>query len=224
MPPPEDAQPGSMKRFLFTGLAAILPTLLIVLILVKGFDLVHALAGEHVADLLFNTATPRFWQRLTADLVALAGLVALMLGAGLLVGSVFGRHILEAGEHLLLRLPIVKGIYPALRQLTDFMVSNKTAGHFRNVVAIPYPHPGIYSIGFVTGDGVPEVNAATGKPMLSVFVPSSPAPFTGWICLVPKEQAVPLRMTVEEALRYCISVGVSHPVAPPPGSLPPAKA
>jgi uncharacterized membrane protein len=205
----------SLKAFLFTGLAALLPSLLLALILVQGFNLVHALGGSAVAELLFPPRTPLpFWERLVADLISLALLITLTLGAGLLVRSVFGRQILDLMEQGVQRIPLVNRIYPALRQLTDFMVSNKRPAEFQRVVAIPYPHPGVYSVGFVTGEGLSEI---AGGRLLTVFVPCSPLPFTGWICLVPAEQATPLRMTVEEAIRFCVSVGVSRPGASPQG-------
>ena len=206
----------NFRAFLFTGLAAILPTLLIALIVVKGFDLIHGLGGAQIAAALHGGpgAAP-FGLRLAGDFLALGLFVALALAAGFLVRSVFGRHILELLEQGLLRIPLVRGIYPALRQLTDFLVAGKRPSEFQRVVAVPYPHPGIWSIGFVTGEGIAEVSEAAGKPLLTVFVPSSPAPFTGWICLVPREQAIQLKMSVEEAVRFCVSVGVSRPAGTP---------
>ena len=196
MPEPDRIPRWSLKAFLFTGLAAMLPSLLVALILVKGFDLVHALGGSTVAGLLFPPRTPLpFWERLVADLIALALLITLTLGAGLLVRSVFGQHILNLMEQGVQRIPLLNRIYPALRQLTDFMVSSKRPAEFQRVVAIPYPHPSIYSVGFVTGEGLPGI---PGGPLLTVFVPSSPMPFTGWLCMVPAEQAISLRMTVED--------------------------
>ena len=103
--------------------------------------------------------------------------------------------------------------------MTDFLVSQKRPSEFQRVVAVPYPHPGVYAIAFVTGEGLAEVEAATGRRILTVFIPSSPLPFTGWICLTPQDQTIPLSMTVEEALRYCVSAGVSKP-AQGPGSIP----
>ena len=209
LPPPR----LGFKGLLFAGLAAVLPALLVALILVKGRDLVHSLGGQYVAPLLFPRMAPPLplGPEILADLAALAVLVGLVLGAGLLVRNVFGRHMLELTEHALLRLPVIRHLYPALRQLTDFLVSQKRPAEFQRVVAVPYPHPGAYAIGFVTGEGLPEVEAAAGRRMLTVFIPSSPVPFTGWICLTPQDQAIPLSMTVEEALRTFVSAGVSGP-------------
>ncbi len=222
---PQPPRSFGLKALLFTGLAAVLPTLLITLIIVKGFDLVHGMGGSHIAEFLFpGHAVPLPLKlQLAADLTALLLLVALVLGAGLLVHNVFGRHLLEIAEQGLLRLPGMRHLYPALRQLTDFLVSQKRPSEFQRVVAVPYPHPGIYAIGFVTGEGLREVETATGRRMLAVFIPSSPVPFTGWICMTPQDQAIPLSMTVEEALRYCVSAGVSKPgQAPAAVPLPPA--
>ena len=219
-----DSQPPrgfGLKGLLFAGLAAVLPALLIALIIVKGFELVHGLGGSHVAELLFPRHPIPLPLRLqvTADLTALLLLVGLVLGVGLVVHNVFGRHLLEIAEQGLLRLPGMRHIYPGLRQLTDFLVSQKRPAEFQRVVAVPYPHPGVYAIGFVTGEGLPEVDAATGHRMLTVFIPSSPIPFTGWISLVPQDQTIPLAMTVEEALRTFVSAGVSRP-SQAPGHLP----
>lgn len=205
-------RPGwSLKGFLFAGLAAVLPTLLVIVILVKGLGLVHSLGGESVTAFLFPIAHEERVPRLLGDLLALALLVVTALGVGFLVRFVFGRHILDLAEQGILHVPLVNRIYPALRQLTDFLMSGRRPEEFQRVVLIPYPHPGIYSIGFVTGEGLPEAEAAAGKRFLTVFVPSSPLPFTGWICLIPAEQAVPLKISVEEALSFCVSAGVSRP-------------
>ena len=208
-----------LKGLLLTGLAAILPALLIVLIIVKGFELVHSMGGSHVAEFLFSghpNPLP-LWMQVAADLTALLLLVALVLVTGLLVQHVFGRQLLEVAERALLSLPGMRHVYPGLRQLTDFLVSQKRPAEFQRVVAVPYPHPGVYAIGFVTGSGLPALEAVTGRPMLTVFIPSSPLPFTGWICLTPQDQAIPLPMTVEEALGVFVSAGVSKPVG---GTLP----
>lgn len=203
---------ATLKTLAFAGLAAILPTLLIILIVQQGFDLVHAIGGSYVYATLFHDKGAA--ERVLSDLIALALLVTLVLGAGFLVGNVFGRQILDLLERSLLRIPLIKAIYPALRQLTDFLVSGKRPAEFQRVVAIPYPHPGVWSIGFVTGEGLPDAAKATGRKLLCVFIPSSPAPITGWICLVPQEDAIPLKMSVEEAIRFCVSVGVSRPGGP----------
>ena len=210
-----DPRPGwSLKGFLFAGLAAVLPTLLVIVVVAKGLDLVHSYGGGQVTGFLFPRDPGGLSARMVGNLLALALFVALALGIGLVVRSVFGRQILDLLEQGILRIPLVNRIYPALRQLTDFLMSGRRPEEFQRVVAIPYPNPGLYSIGFVTGEGLPEVEAAGARRFLTVFVPSSPLPFTGWICLVPAEQAIPLQISVEEALSFCVSAGVSRPGRP----------
>ena len=87
---------------------------------------------------------------------------------------------------------------------------------------MPFPTQGVWSIGFVTGDGMKSLNEATGKHLLSIFVPTSPTPFTGYVIYVPREDVIPLPISIEEAMRIQISVGVLHPPhqAVSPGTLP----
>jgi uncharacterized membrane protein len=97
-----------------------------------------------------------------------------------------------------------------VKQVTDFVLSEKRAA-FRTVVAVPYPRPGIYSLGFVTGEGWKSINRASGGEMVQVFIPSSPTPVTGYVVFVRRDEIVELDLTVDEALRFSISGGVIVP-------------
>jgi uncharacterized membrane protein len=113
-------------------------------------------------------------------------------------------------EKALMNIPVVKKIYPYIKQITDFMFKRKALS-FNKVVAIQYPRKGVWSVAMVTGTGLKKVVGSAEKEFLTVFVPTSPTPFTGYVIMTPKEETMELDMTIEEALRFTISGGVITP-------------
>lgn len=140
-------------------------------------------------------------------LVAVAG----VLVAGVLIASFIGRRLLRAGEHFIARVPVIKIIYPYAKQVTEFVFSEKRRVRYSQVVAVEFPRPGSYSIGFVTGDGLSDLRLIAKKSLLNVFVPCSPAPMSGFAIIVPAEDVIFLNMTVDQAMRFIISAGVIVP-------------
>jgi uncharacterized membrane protein len=113
-----------------------------------------------------------------------------------------------------MRFPIIRFIYPLFRQVTDFVFSERRL-QFQTVVAIEYPRRGIWSIGFLTGHGFDAIERRVGQRLVSVFVPSSPTPMTGYLVFIPEEDVRPISITVEEAFRLVLSGGVIRPGAFP---------
>ena len=145
------------------------------------------------------------------DLAGLVLAVAAVYVLGRLVGGYIGRRLLAAFESGMLSVPGIRSVYPALKQVVEFLFgSEKQKLSFSRVVMIEYPRPGIWSMGLVTGDAAREVRAAVGDAV-TVFVPSSPTPFTGWTVTVPRDQVREIPITIDEALRYLVSAGVVAP-------------
>jgi uncharacterized membrane protein len=111
-----------------------------------------------------------------------------------------------------MRFPIIRFIYPFIRQVTDFIFSERRVS-FRTVVAVEYPRKGCWSIGFTTGKGLEAIEKRAGRELMSVFIPSSPTPMTGYVIFVSIEDAIVLDLTVDEAFRLVISGGVIKPEA-----------
>ena len=127
---------------------------------------------------------------------------------GLLARNYFGRKIIEWVDSALMRIPLLNKIYSATKQVNDaFSSTNKTA--FRTVVLVEFPHPGVYSIGFITSDQQAEVQAKTGQKMVCVFVPATPNPTSGFLLMVPEDKVLKLGMSVPDAIKYIISLGPS---------------
>lgn len=152
----------------------------------------------------------QFWVygrgQVTGFVVAIIGVC--MIGAFL--ASVMGRTLWHMIEKTLANVPLVKQVYPYIKQVTDFLLAKKSLS-FSKVVAFQYPRKGTWSIGLVTGSGLKKVVSTLDKEFLTVFVPTSPTPFTGYVIMTPKDETIELEMSIEEALRYVISGGVITP-------------
>ncbi|NLK42588.1 MAG: DUF502 domain-containing protein, partial [Planctomycetes bacterium] len=127
------------------------------------------------------------------------------------LASVMGRTIWRFLENTLANIPLIRSVYPNIKQVTDFLLAKKDLT-FSKVVALEYPRKGTWSIGLVTGTGIKRVAAAAKDEFLTVFVPTSPTPFTGYVIMTPKSETIELDYTIEEALRFVISGGVITPV------------
>jgi len=147
---------------------------------------------------------------------SIAGFVLALVGVcivGLVLASVVGRALWRTIENFILNTPGIRRIYPYIKQVTDFLLAPEQQRKlsFSRVVAVEYPRKGIWSVGMVTGSGLKKVSENVKRDFLTVLVPTSPTPFTGFVILVPKKQAIDLDMTIEEAFRFFISGGVITP-------------
>ena len=138
----------------------------------------------------------------------IAFIVVVFVGAFL--ASFIGRTLWRIFERAFMKAPVVRKIYPHIKQVTDFFLTKEKLA-FRRVVAVEYPRKGIWSIAMVTGTGLEKINESHQKDFLTLFVPTSPTPFTGYVIMVSKDEVVELNMSVEEAVRFTISAGVISP-------------
>ena len=120
-------------------------------------------------------------------------------------GWIYGRF-----EWLLNRVPLVNNVYSTVKQLTDFVFTEREV-EFNRVVAVEYPRVGIYSIGFLTGDGLRDCVEAAPEALVSVLIPASPMPMSGFTIMVPRSGVIDLNLTVDQALQYIVSCGVLLP-------------
>jgi uncharacterized membrane protein len=131
---------------------------------------------------------------------------------GAFLASVLGRSIWRGVERLMLNTPILKQIYPYVKQITDFFFKEEeTKKMISKVVAFEYPRKGMWSVGYVTGDGLRKISQGRQKEFVTILVPTAPTPLSGFVVMVPKEETIELDMSIEDALRFIISVGVIVP-------------
>ena len=203
-----------MKKYLIAGLLVWLPMAVTIWVL-------HAVLG--LLDGLFawllsasQTVLPEGASATLELLKQIPGLgVIVMLAALLLTGmfaaNIVGQWWLRQGGRLLQRIPIVKSIYSSVKQVSDTLFSS-SGNAFREAVLVQYPRQGSWTIAFVTGKPGGEAAEHLPGDYLSLYVPTTPNPTSGFFLMVPRGDVIELRMSVDEALKYIISMGV---VAPP---------
>ncbi len=140
--------------------------------------------------------------------LVIAAIIVLFLGY--LASGFLGRSLITGFDKALTRIPLVRSVYPYTKQLVDFFLSDNEL-EFDTVVAAPYPSEGVWAIGFVTGGGLKTVHEELDGTYLSVFIPTSPMPMTGFTVFLPAEKLIPLDISVDEALRVTVSAGVLVP-------------
>lgn len=151
---------------------------------------------------------------IVVDLLNLAvGLTVPLLSIlliGLMARNIGGRWLLDVGEQLLQAIPLAGAVYKTLKQLLETLLKD-TNGKFRRVILVEYPRKGVWAIGFVTGALSNEIQSQINRPMLSVFIPTTPNPTTGWYAIVPEEEVINLKMPIEDAFKIIISGGIVAP-------------
>lgn len=153
--------------------------------------------------------------RVVLDLFGLLAAILVIYFVGAVVGSFIGRRLIDRGEKLLKKVPLVGQVYPSVKQVTEFFFGSEKEKRlrFNRVVAVEYPRKGLWSIGLVTGDTLRSIQEQSGGECVTIFVPSSPTPFTGYVITALVKDTIALSATIEEALRFTISGGVIVPEA-----------
>lgn len=191
-----------LRRWFVAGLIVWLPiaaTLVVVRFIVNLLD----------ASLLL---IPPFWRPDIPGLGVLLSIV-LLIATGAFAANFLGRQALSWAESLLDRIPIVRSVYGGIKKLAETVFAD-TSVSFRQPILFEYPRKGIWSIGFVTGNPIGEVQNKTAEEVITAFVPTTPNPTSGWIIFLPKKDVIWLDMSVEDAMRLIISLGVVTPDSP----------
>ncbi len=194
-----------LRRYLITGILIWVPagvTFLVLRLLVDLMDRTLLLLPPSIRpETVLGFRVPGLGILLT---------VTLLLVTGFLAANLIGRRLVALWESILARIPLVNKIYSGAKQISEALFSDKRQA-FRKVLLVEYPRRGAWSLAFLTSKDLGEIQAKTDKQVLCVFVPTTPNPTSGFLITVPKEDVVELDMTVEEAFRMIISLGVLVP-------------
>lgn len=209
----------TLRSYLLAGLIVWLPVLITFVVI------------RFIVDLLDSTMAllPKAYQPEQLFGIYIPGLgviisLALLLITGLIAKNFLGERLVSFGESLLTRIPLVRSVYNASKQVIETIFASNSQA-FRKVVLVEYPRKGLWTVAFLTGSNqlnesffaAPEhakkfVLQDPDKALLSVFVPTTPNPTSGFLLMVPKEETIELAMSVDEALKFIISLGVMNPV------------
>jgi uncharacterized membrane protein len=164
-------------------------------------------APERADDLPFSQFVEGIAPQWLGFLLALL----LVFTVGIVFRGYLGRQLLKLIESFIRQIPLIKIIYPYAKQVTEFFFEEKNQIEYETAVAVEYPRKGIWSLGFVTSSGFKAVSDFADEEMVSIFIPSSPTPITGYTILASRDSIIQLDLSVEEVLRFTISGGVILP-------------
>lgn len=185
-----------LRNYFATGLLVILPAVVTAYVLWKVFKWVDGFLGNLIGEYLGYQ-------------IPGVGFVATVVGIwfiGLLASNFIGRRFIALGEWILVKIPLVNKIYIGVQQIASVLLRDKRPV-FQKAVMIEYPRRGVYSVAFVTNRSDTDFPVEGGKMLVSLFLPTTPNPTSGFLLILPEEDVIPLSMTVEEAVKLIISGG-----------------
>ncbi|MBH1988322.1 MAG: DUF502 domain-containing protein [Burkholderiales bacterium] len=210
-----------MKKYILTGLLVWLPlaiTIWVLMNVVGALDGVFAWLVVAAQTVLPESLRPFLQQLREIPGLSVIIVVAALLLTGMAVSNMAGQWLVTQSTRVFSNIPIVKSIYTSVKQVSDTLFSSSGQA-FREAVLVQYPRPGSWTIAFVTGKPSGEVADKLPGDLVTLYVPTTPNPTSGFMLMVPRTDVHELQMSVDEALKYIISMGV---VAPPTGPTPSA--
>ena len=169
------------------------------------------LSQANANDVYLRFVRLNYLKRPVVIVVFLCLFVIVLYVLGKFLAAGIGRITLRLFERVINRVPIIRNVYSSVKQVTDFLFTEREM-EFNRVVAVQYPSQGIWSIGFVTGESMQSLHDSIGEPVLSVLMPTSPMPATGFTITVPKSRTIDLGITVDQAIQFVVSCGVVVPI------------
>ena len=209
-PRPRARSPWSLRRFLVAGMLVWLPILATIWVV----RFVVSIADQTLV-LLPLAYRPEALLGFQVPGLGFVFAFAVVLLTGLAVTNLIGRQLVAWWEELLQRIPLVRSVYGGVKSFTESVLSSSNS--FRQVVAVRFPHPGAWSLGFVTSEQVPEVGARTGTDLVCVFVCAAPNPTSGFILFVQRRDLIVMDLSVDAAMKMIVTCGVvvpEHPTSP----------
>lgn len=198
---------SSIRSYLLAGLVVWLPILVTIGVLRFIIDLLDQtlalLPNAYQPEHLLGHHIPGFGVILSLLLLIITGVIAT---------NILGQKLVSWGESILAKIPLVRSIYNAVKQVLNAVISTNSEA-FRKVLLIEYPRKGLWSIAFQTGADNKEINDKTSEEMISLFVPTTPNPTSGFLMMLPKQEVIELDMSIDEALKFIISLGVMVPTS-----------
>jgi uncharacterized membrane protein len=197
---------SSLRRYFISGLLVWLPIWITILALKFLVDILGAtltlLPIKYQPDALLGVHIPGIGMIITLGVILLTGF---------LVANFIGRQFVALWDSFIGRIPLVRTIYMGVKQVLHTLFT-PGGQSFRKVLLVEYPRPGMWSLAFQTGDGTPEVSKSLdGEAMVSIFIPTTPNPTSGFLMMVARKNVIEMSMSVEQALKFVISLGVVQP-------------
>ena len=196
-----------MKKYLITGLLIWIPLVITIWVLKIIFDML-----DQSLLLLPEHWRPDAWLPFHIPGLGAVLTIAVVFGTGVFARNFFGAQLVQLWHQVLHRIPVVNSIYSSVKQISDTVFSSSGQA-FRKALLVQWPHEGMWTIAFLTGIPGGDVTNHVPPDCVSVYVPTTPNPTGGYFVIVQRSQVIELDMTVDQALKYIISMGVVPPVS-----------
>ncbi len=194
------------RRYFFTGLAVTAPIGITVYLSVIFINLID----NNVKDLVPSKYNPDTYLPFNIPGTGLIVAVISLILIGFFTAGIFGRFFVRVGENIINKLPVVRSIYNALKQIFQTILGSSSKA-FREVVLIQYPRKDLWAVAFITSETKGEVKAKLKNKSVNVFLPTTPNPTSGFLLFVPSKDVIRLKMNVEEGMKLVISGGIITP-------------
>ena len=194
------------RAYLFTGILVTAPTFITVYLawIFIGF------VDSRVTPLIPEASNPETYLPFAIPGLGLVVLIFFLMLIGALTAGFIGRFWIRFSEQLLNRMPVMRSVYTAVKQILETVLAQQSNA-FRQAVLIEYPRRGAWAIGFITSRTEGEVQNITEEECINVFIPTTPNPTSGFLLFIPKQDIVHLNMSVEDAIKMVISGGIVTP-------------
>ena len=200
-----------MKKYLITGLLIWIPLVITIWVLKLIVDVL-----DQSLLLLPEQWRPDVWLPVHIPGLGAILTIVIVLATGIFATNFFGAQLVELWHHILQRIPVVNSIYSSVKQISDTLFSSSGQA-FRKALLVQWPREGMWTIAFMTGTPGADVARHLPADCVSVYVPTTPNPTGGYFVIVPRASVIELDMSVDQALKYIISMGVVPPVPPSDG-------
>jgi len=195
-----------VRKYFITGLLIWIPLVITLWVL----DLVVSTMDSTLL-LLPDQLQPKSWLGFNVPGLGVVLTLVVVFVTGLAAANIIGQRLVQMGEALVAQIPVVKTIYTSVKQVSDTLFSSSGQA-FRKAVLVRFPHTDAWTVAFVTGMAAGEVAQRLGDERISIYVPTTPNPTSGFFLMMPKADVIELDMSVDEALKYIISMGVVAPL------------
>ena len=199
---------STLRRYFISGLLVWIPIVVTIFVIHFVLNLLDSslllLPSRAQPDYLLGYDIPGFGVVIT---------LVVIFATGFLAANFFGKRLVKLWDKLINRIPLVRSLHSGVKQMMETLLSS--SGHsFRKVVLVEYPASGLWSIAFQTGAGTPEIqHCLGGDEIVTVFIPTTPNPTSGFLMYAKKKDVIELKMPVDQALKFVISLGVVQPIA-----------
>lgn len=197
----------TLKTYLFTGTLVCAPIALTFYLAIELFNYV----GRNVIAIIPEKYNPETYLPYGSTAIGVLLLLVFLTLVGMLTANFVGRTLVNFGRNLIAKMPIISGLYNAFRKIFETLLGGNQNTAFRHPVLVEYPRKGMQTIAFLTGPVYQEIQKKNKDELVSVYVPTTPNPTSGFLIYLPKKDIIPLDIGVDEALKIILSMGIINP-------------